>query len=235
MLMTIERRTGFEPVPGKMVADTCMAAKYAPKSLGDIVGQPKACAVASRFIGRGGHAFFVTGASGTGKTSLANVLALAVASPECVMTVDSPRELAKEDLLNIKDAMQSYGFGRGGRALIINEAHGLAQWQIEILLGMIDSCRIPSHCVVIFTTTKEGEESIQDKSIDSGPLLSRCKRIALTNQGLSKAFAEVVHRNAMAEGLLAESATVEDVAKLVVKCKNNLRAVYSEVESGALL
>jgi replication-associated recombination protein RarA len=212
-----------------------MASKYAPKTLADIVGQPKACAIAARLIGKGGHAFFITGPTGTGKTSLANILAAAVASPECIMEVDSPRELDKESILNIRVTLRTFGMGKGGRALIINEAHGLTQSQIELFLGMIDSCRMPKHSVVIFTTTKEGEESISDRSADAAPLLGRCKRISLTNQGLSRAFAEVVLKNAMAEGLADSATTIEDAMKLVAKHKNSLRAAYSDVESGALL
>lgn len=217
------------------IQSECMASKYAPKSMDEYVGQPKVAAIMKRLLGHGGHAYFITGPSGTGKTSLAHIVAESVADPECIMEYDTPRELDTSDLLRIKDTLSMYGMRKGGRALIINEAHGLRQSQIEILLGMIDSKRIPKHIVVIFTTTKEGEESLEDKSIDAGAFLSRCKRIALTNQGLSKPYAEVALRHAQAEGLASEDCTVDRVRKLVEKCKNNLRAVYSEIEAGALL
>src|SRR5438094_758819 len=73
-----------------------------------------------------------------------------------------------------RDSMALTGFGKGGRALIVNEAHALRQNILRPLLGVLE--RLPSHCVVVFTTTTDGQEMLLD-GIDGGPLLSRCLRV----------------------------------------------------------
>lgn len=52
--------------------------KYRPQSFDAVIGQDKAVRVLSRFAdngGFGGHAFYITGKSGTGKTTLARLIA----------------------------------------------------------------------------------------------------------------------------------------------------------------
>ena len=50
-----------------------LAEKYRPKTLQEVVGQDKACKVISGLPSVGGRAFYITGKSGTGKTTLAGL------------------------------------------------------------------------------------------------------------------------------------------------------------------
>ncbi len=90
-----------------------------------------------------------------------------------------------------------------------------------------------SHVVFIFTTTKEGEAGLFDDQIDANPLLSRCIKIELTNQGLAKVFAEHCRRIATREGLNGKS--LQSYIKLAAKCHNNCRMMLQEIESGVML
>ncbi|HUU97893.1 MAG TPA: hypothetical protein VM487_19320, partial [Phycisphaerae bacterium] len=92
---------------------------------------------------------------------------------------------------------------------------------------------LPSHVVVIFTTTRDGQDALFEDHIDAHPLLSRCVQIALTNQGLAQAFAKRARQIADAEGVNGkpESAYI----RLVQRCRNNMREVLQAVESGEML
>jgi hypothetical protein len=119
----------------------------------------------------------------------------------------------------------------GGRAWIVNEARGLRKPIIRQLLGILE--RLPGHCVVIFTTTRDGQESLFDDQIDAHPLLSRCVALTLANQGLAPAFARRAREIAEAEGLSGKPEAA--YLRLVQRCRNNLRAVLQVAESGEML
>ncbi len=207
--------------------------KFRPKSLDDVIGQSKAVKVIKRLIqnGAGGRCFWISGASGTGKTTLAKIIADHIADEWYITELDSADGLSVSVIDKIERDMHYFAPGKGGRAWIINEAHGLRKPAIRRLLGLLE--RIPEHCCFIFTTTKEGETGLFEDQIDASPLLSRCAKIQLTNQGLAKVFAEHCRQIATKENLNGKH--VESYVKLAQRCKNNCRMMLQEIESGCML
>jgi hypothetical protein len=125
------------------------------------------------------------------------------------------------------------GAGKGGRAFIINEAHGLRSTIVRRLLGILE--RLPAHVLIVFTTTKDGQDALFEDDIDAGPLLSRCVRVNLTNQGLAEAFATRLHDAASAEGL--NGRPIADYIKLMRRpdVTNNCRAAFQLIEAGVMI
>ena len=121
-------------------------------------------------------------------------------------------------------------WGKGGRAYIVNEAHGLTKAAIRQLLVLLE--RIPGHACWIFTTTTDGLALFEDAHEDASPLLSRCTEIRLTNQGLAKVFAERVKAVAELEGL--DGQPIEKYIRLAQDCKNNCRKMFQVVEEGGM-
>ena len=207
--------------------------KYRPKTLDGVIGQDKAVKTIKRLSERGigSRALWISGASGTGKTTLAKIIAGSIADEFYINEFDSADQLSVSAIDRIERDMHYYASGKGGRAYIINESHGLRKASIRRLLGLLE--RIPGHIVFVFTTTKEGESGLFDDQIDANPLLSRCIKIELTNQGLAKVFAEHCRIIAAEENLNGKP--IESYIKLAAKCHNNCRMMLQEIESGNLL
>jgi len=216
--------------------ETVLYEKYRPKDFEHVLGQDKAISQIKRLLvqGWGGRAWWIAGASGTGKTTLARIIAGVGADNYYITEIDSADLLTSAKLDEISETMHYYGGlgdGKSGRAWIINEAHGLRRAAIRRLLGLLEP--IPQHVCFIFTTTKVAEANLFEDHEDAGPLLSRCHRIELTNQGLSKVFAEHCRQIATTENLNGKP--MQSYIKLAANYKNNCQMMLQSIELGQML
>ena len=207
--------------------------KYRPQKLEQIVGQDR---VVKNLVmlskkGYGGRAFWISGISGSGKTSIARIIASEIADQFMITEFDSASTLCVEYFEEVAKTMNLYGWGKGGRAYIINEAHGLKKRVIQQMLGVLE--RIPGHVVFIFTTTKSGQENLFEEQMDAGPLLSRCIEISLTSKGLNQVFAKRSKEIAEKEHL--DGKPIQEYVKLAETCKSNFRAMLQKIEAGTML
>jgi DNA polymerase-3 subunit gamma/tau len=206
--------------------------KYRPKSWSEVIGQDKVIARINQLKQRGlaGRAYWLSGQSGTGKTTIARLIASEIATEHYIEEIDAT-SLTPSALTRIESAMQLYSFGKGGRAYIINEAHGLSRPAVRQLLVLLE--RLPSHVVIIFTTTTEGQLTFFEDKQDAAPLLSRCLRLDLARRDLAKPFAAKAYEIANKEGLNGK--TLERYVKLCQEYRNNFRAVLQSIENGSML
>jgi DNA polymerase III gamma/tau subunit len=206
---------------------------YRPKQWSDVVGQPRAIATIDRLRARGlaGRAYWLSGKSGVGKTTIGLLLAGEVADPLNIEEIDA-QELTPARIRDMERASHCTRIGsKPGLAYLVNEAHGLRSDAVRQLLVTLE--RIPSHVAWIFTTTKAGQESLFADEMDAHPLISRCQVITLAERDLAKPFAQRAKEIAERERL--DGQPLEAYIRLVNDHKGNLRAVLQAIDGGIML
>jgi len=205
--------------------------QYRPKDFDDVVGQNRALKKLKTLKRRGlaGRAYWISGKSGTGKTTIGNLIADTVADDWTTYQVDSSTCTMK----TIQEICRKFSFRTltaDGYAVVVNEAHGLRKDVIRHLLDVLED--VPDNVVWVFTTTCDGQESLFEDHIDSHPLLSRCQVIGLQHN-VRKAFARRVKEIAEAEDLGGKEMIAYE--QLAARCKDNMRAMLQEVEAGEMM
>ena len=196
-----------------------------------VVGQDDAMQRIARVRKRGlaGRAYWISGPSGTGKTTIARLIAEEVASEWSIEEVDAT-QLTHTRVEELERQSYSLGFsGKRGRVYIVNEAHGMNKRVVRQFLTTLE--RIPRHVVWIFTTTCAGQKLLFDGCVDASPLVSRCVRLT-TDTSHPIAFAIRARGVAKAQGM--DARPLEAYVDLVQRHGCNLRAVFQEIETGMI-
>ncbi len=210
-----------------------LSEKYRPRHFAGVVGQARAVKQVQVVLARGwgGRAWWISGASGTGKTTIANLIAEAGADPFFIEELDAqvltPAKLAEVERSFAYRAMSD----RPGKAYLVNEAHGLRKDAIRLLLVMLE--RLPEHVCIVFTTTNAGEMLFSDDG-DAAPLVSRCTQIKLDN-GPSTRKAMAIRAQKIARDQKIDGFDETVYVDAVDQCRGNLRMLLSKIESGAFV
>ena len=205
--------------------------KHRPQTFADFIGQQKIKTRLERLMSRDSwdrDAVWIEGPSGTGKTTLAWIIANSKADDLFIQELDGDkcnvqavREL--ENTLILATSNDSW------RVVIINEAHAMSRQAVQAWLTLLE--RLPLHSLVVFTTT----ETLTDDLFGnfSEPFASRCKVLSFSNQGLAQLFAARAKQIAREQGLDGQSE--ERYIRLVQQCHNNLRMVLQRIDACEML
>lgn len=206
--------------------------QYRPHTWEYVVGHEKTKKALLRMRDKGslgGRAFWLSGPSGIGKTSISYLIAGDVCDEDNFIEIDAGG-MTPKDIDDLEKQLRMRCLGeKSGRAVLINEAHGLRQDSIRKLLVVLE--RIPAHVTWIFTTTDVGKEKLF-KDIDAHPLLSRCIKFELKVDDYADAMVKRAMAIAEQEGL--GGAEMAEWVELATACKWNFRDVLTEVEKGVM-
>ena len=205
-----------------------------PRNWQEIVGQDATVNRIKSLISRswGGRAYWISGASGTGKTSIARLIA--AENADVMYTEETiARDLSVSEYDRITRGHNFAPMIGMGHCVIVNEVHGMTKGIRERLLGELDPVR--ENVCWIFTTTNIAQASLfeDDTNGDNAALLSRCTAIKLVDNAASRlAMATRAKEMAMRDGLDGQPLEIY-IAALSAR-NGSMRALLGDVECGRI-
>ncbi len=141
---------------------------YRPSKWSEVIGQDNIVTTLKDSVenGRPAHAYLFSGSRGTGKTSVARILAKAVkTADEDVYEIDAASNRGIDDIRELREHVSVLPFSSPFKVYIIDEVHMLSKDAWNALLKTLEEP--PKHVIFILATTE------LDKVPDT--IISRCQ------------------------------------------------------------
>jgi len=171
--------------------------KYRPKKFSEVLGQDHIISILKGAVdsGKVAHAYLFSGPRGTGKTSVARILAGGIGCHEYDLTeMDAASSRGIDEIRSLRDGVYTNPFRGDKKVYIIDEVHMLTKEAFNALLKTLEEP--PEHAIFILATTEP--EKLPDT------IISRCQHFAFKKQQegiLRKAVSDVSKK----EGVELES------------------------------
>lgn len=180
--------------------------EYRPHSFTEVRGQEQVTGTLEKAIQNGkiAHAYLFAGSRGTGKTSVARILAKALGvSDKDLYEIDAASNTGVDNIRELREGVQTSPFDSKYKFYIIDEAHMLSKAAWNALLKTLEEP--PAHAIFVLATTE------RDKVPDT--IQSRCE-VYTFKQPTREVLAEAVRDVAKKEGYSLEPSAAELVALL---------------------
>ena len=146
----------------KQTAHKALYRKYRPKSLDDIIGQDHVTSILRSAVKQNkiNHAYLFTGPRGTGKTSIARILAYAINQLDYtdetqqldIIEIDAASNRRIDDIRDLREKVHIAPVNAAYKVYIIDEVHMLTTESFNALLKTLEEP--PSHVIFILATTE---------------------------------------------------------------------------------
>jgi len=142
-----------------VVGDEPLQNKYRPRHLDDVYGQDAVVKSIRKAVASATppHSWLFTGPAGTGKTTLARILAGGFnCGPSSIIEVDAASTSGVDAIKELLSSARYHGFGeQPNKAYIIDECHSLSKQAWQALLKPVEEP--PAHVYYFFCTTESGK------------------------------------------------------------------------------
>lgn len=191
---------------GEIKQNTALYRKYRPQTFKEVIGQDHVVKVIENSIALGNvsHAYLFAGSRGTGKTSVARILAREIGTTDHdLYEMDAASNRGIDDIREIREGVNTVPFESKYKVYIIDEAHMLTKDAFNALLKTLEEP--PPHAIFILATTE----------IDKLPetVISRCQTFTFKkpSQSVLREFASMTAKK---EGFALEPSAADLVALL---------------------
>lgn len=153
------------------MSELALYRKYRPKAFKDVVGQDHIVKVLEGSVrsDKPAHAYLFSGSRGTGKTSVARILAKELGvSDNDLVEIDAASNRGIDDIRELRDGVRVNPFDSDYKVYLIDEVHMLTKEAFNALLKTLEEP--PPHVIFILATTE----------IDKLPetVISRCQQFS---------------------------------------------------------
>ncbi|HZS42783.1 MAG TPA: DNA polymerase III subunit gamma/tau [Candidatus Paceibacterota bacterium] len=137
------------------MSETALYRKYRPKSFKEVMGQDEIVDVLQGSIKQGNiaHAYLFCGSRGTGKTTVARILAKAIGtSNNDLYEIDAASRNSVDEIRALNEAVNTLPYESKYKVYILDEVHMLSKAAFNAFLKTLEEP--PSHVVFILATTE---------------------------------------------------------------------------------
>lgn len=199
--------------------------KYRPQSFKDVLGQEHIVSVLEGALAEGNiaHAYLFSGSRGTGKTSIARILAHEVGCSERdLFEIDAASNRGIDDIRELRESVHTLPFESPYKVYIIDEVHMLTKEAFNALLKTLEEP--PKHAIFVLATTEL--EKLPET------IVSRCQSFTF-KKPTQQVLKEMIVKVAKKEGFTIEPAAADLLSMLAEGSFRDAHGVLQKIISSS--